>query len=157
MTDIRPDLRALIIRARKDPERWGKARGLSQAELALKAGTSQVWLRQIETGYTKSAKADTLGNICYVLGIDPVIVRLRGYEDVADAIDACIMLRENAIPDHLIDNDPHPRSAEDHIRRTPGTTEQEKNLLVDALHAIRRQEPLGQELWRRRGTGRRRG
>ena len=157
MTDIGPQLRRLIIAARKDPKRWGKPRGLSQVELAKKAGTSQVWLRQIETGYAPSASAGTLGTICYVLEINPVIVRTMGYEDVADAIDACIMLRENAIPDHLIDRPERRKTAEEHIRKTPGITEEQKRLLVDALHAIRRQEPLGRELWRRRGDKRRRG
>jgi transcriptional regulator with XRE-family HTH domain len=56
MTDIGPRLRALIIHARKDPGQWGKSKGLSQAELAAKAGTSQVWLRQIETGTQKPLK-----------------------------------------------------------------------------------------------------
>lgn len=142
MTEIGPKLRALIVHARKDPK-WGKPKGLSQQELAAKAGTSQVWLRQIETGYTNTAKADTLGNICYVLGIDPDLIRAIGYPDVADSIEASRMLTEHTLPEHS-DHEP----AELHIRGTPGLTEREKALLVDALHAIRQQEPIGQDLWR---------
>lgn len=145
MTEIGPKLRALIIHARKDPSKWGKRKGLSQAELAAKAGTSQVWLRQIETGYTQTAKADTLGNICYVLGIDPDMIRGVGYPEVADSMEASMMLQEHTLPEHS-DHE----SAERYVRGTPGLTDDQKALLVDALRMIRQQEPLGQDLWRAR-------
>lgn len=151
MTDIGADLRSLIKRARRDPERWGKPRGLSQAELAAKVGMSQVWLRQIETGYTPTAKADTLGNIMYVLDVSPDLLRTLGYGDVADAVDANIMLKENAIPDHIINNmDRRYKIAETHIKEIPGITREEKEFLIDALHELRGEEPLGHDMWRRK-------
>lgn len=151
MTEVGPELRALIVRARKDPGRWnGGTKGLSQQALAdlvtqsTGVPLSQVWLRQIETGYTGTARADTLGNILITLRIDPVLVRKIGYSDVADAMEASIMLTDNEVPDHLL------MSAEEHLRDTPGLDGRQKELLVDALREIRRQEPLGKDIWRRR-------
>jgi transcriptional regulator with XRE-family HTH domain len=152
MTDIGPDLRALIVKARKDPVRWGKPHGLSQSELAQKAGISAVWLRQIETGYTPTAKADTLGTIMYILEIRPDLLRTIGYPDVADSVEAEYMIHEDAIPDHIINNpDRRYRQAEQHLKATPGITREEREFLVQALGALRREEPLGADMWRRRG------
>lgn len=151
MTEIGSELRALIIRARKDPSRWtGKRKGLSQQELAdLVTRTtgvtlSQVWLRQIETGYTQTAKADTLANILATLRIDPLLVRKIGYGDVADSMEATIMLASNVIPARLA------ATTEQYLMETPGLTEDEKDMLVEALHEIRREEPIGRDLWRRK-------
>lgn len=138
MTEVGDGLRALLVQARRDPERWGKRHGLSQSALATRAGVSAIWLRQIETGQAQSASADTLGRICYELEIDAIIVKGIGYYDVAAAIDACVMLKEKAIPDHLIDNPPR-RSAEDHVRNTPGTTPRQRTLLLKALTDILKQ------------------
>lgn len=140
MTEVGADLRALIIRARRDPERWGKPRGLSQAELAARAGTSEVWLRQIETGQASSASADTLGCICYELGIDSLILHALGYADVAGAIDASVMLKESAIPEHLTEA-VRVISPEEHIRGTPGISARGKRRLVEVLHEIQGQQP----------------
>ena len=141
MTDVNEQLRALLIGARKDPERWGKPRGLSQAQLADKADVSAIWLRQIETGQAESASADLLGRIFYELEIDSIIVGAIGYPDVAAAIDACVMIRENAIPDHVIDNPRKMRkkSPEEHLKGTPGITAREKKLLIEAFYLIRKQ------------------
>ena len=149
MTEVRPDLRALIIRARKNPERWGKKKGLSQDEAARRAGTSQVWLRQIETGYTRTAKADTLGSIAFTLGIPSRVIRALGYQDVADAIDAAELLTE-LDPGERMPPYPQETEAETHLNLTPGLTDDEKQQLVDALRELRHLEPLGQELWRRK-------
>lgn len=146
MTEVRPDLRALIIRARKDPDRWGKKKGLSQDEAATRAGTSQVWLRQIETGYTRTAKADTLGNIAVALGIQSRIIRALGYSDVADAVDAAELLKELSPEERM----PDLMEAEQHLQTTPGLTIEEKRQLVEALRDLRHSEPIGQELWRRK-------
>lgn len=149
MSDIGPRLRALIIHARKDPGRWKKPKGLSQAELAGKVGISQIWLRQIETGYKRTARADTLGRICFVLEIEPDVIRRASfadagdghpqYEEIADAVDAALLLADN-----------HDRGAtENYLRETPGVSDAERDFLVEALRMIRREEPFGKDLWRR--------
>lgn len=138
MTEIHADLRALIVRARKDPTRWPGGKGLTQATVAAMAGTSQVYLRQIETGYTASAKAVTLGQICYVLKIKSSLLRNLGYEDVADSVEAAEILA-----------DPNAEQ-EAYVSNTPGLSDEEQRQLVDALRAIRRQEPYGREMWRRK-------
>jgi transcriptional regulator with XRE-family HTH domain len=143
MTDIGPELRALIVRARKNPVRWGKPRGLSQQELATLAGTSAVWLRQIETGYTQTATASTLGSICYTLGIKPYLIKKLGYKDIAQVVEDCTNQAKLYTPQTL--DDP-----EQHLRDTPGLTSDEKEQLIDALQEIRRQEPLGRDMWQRR-------
>jgi len=113
---------------------------------------STVWIRQIESGYKQHARASTLGNICYQLGIEAEYLRRlgSGYPDVADVVadcvEAAILLKGNAAPGH-------PQAAqEEYIRDTPGLTATEKEQLVEALRAIRKQEPLGKDLWRRRGA-----
>lgn len=156
MTEIGADLRALIIKARKDPERWGKPRGLSQTELAAKAGISPVWLRQIETGYTPTAKADTLGTIMYVLEVRPDLLRTLGYPDVAASVEAEWMLHENAIPDHVINNtNRRAQETEEYLREAPGLTRKEREFLVQALRDLRREEPLGKDMWRTGRSGKR--
>lgn len=137
-TQINDELRALLRRARKN--RWDDSPGMTQAELAARTGVSPIWIRQIETGRTLYADADTLGVLCYELGIDAIVLKVIGYSDIASAIDACVMLKEKAIPDHLIDARAR-MSAEDHIRSTPGITPHERKLLVQALHAIRSKQP----------------
>jgi transcriptional regulator with XRE-family HTH domain len=131
-------LRALIRSARKDPERWNKPRGLTQRELALMIGLSQVWVRQIECGYVQSAPAGTLASICYRLRIDVAYVRELGFTDVADAVDAMMML-DQVLP-----------TTEGHLRATPGLTDDQRELLVVAARALRREEPLGGDIWRSR-------
>lgn len=141
------DLRALIRAGRKDPSRWGKPRGLSQAEAAAKVGISQVWWRQIETGYTPTAAADTLAAMCDMLDIDQRLIRGLGYPDVADAMDAIEIRRSNSIPARMVDAG----SAEDHIRSTPGLDKREADTLVNVLRAMRgREEPFGKDMWRAR-------
>jgi transcriptional regulator with XRE-family HTH domain len=149
MTEVRPDLRALIIRARKDPTRWGKKKGLSQDEAASKAGTSQVWLRQIETGYTRTAKADTLGSISLALGVPSRVIRSLGYHDVADSMDAAELLTELS-PEERMPVPAQEDEAEQHLNVTPGLTDDEKQQLVAALRDIRHLEPLGRDIWRKK-------
>lgn len=144
MTDITgrrgARLRALIRAARRDPERWDKPKGLTQRELALMIGRSQVWVRQIESGYVPSAPADTLASICYRLRIDVAYVRELGFTDVADAVDAMTMLDQvHVLP-----------TTEDHLRATPGLTDDQREQLVIAARDLRREEPLGQDIWRGR-------
>lgn len=86
MTIIRNDLRGVIKRTRKNPIIWDNPRGLTQRELADMTGTSQVWIRQIESGYKDSASPNTLGVICYKLGVKPSWLREREYRDVADIV-----------------------------------------------------------------------
>ena len=152
MTAIGDDLRAVIKRARTNPVRWGRPQGLRQEDLASMTNVSTIWIRQIESGYKQRARASTIGNICYQLGIEAEYLRSlgHGYPDVADVVadcvEAAILLGENATPDH-------PQAAqENYIRDTPGLTEDEKEQLVEALRVIRREEPIGKDLWRRRGA-----
>lgn len=149
MTAIGDDLRAVIKRARTNPVRWNRPLGLRQEDLAAMTNVSTVWIRQIESGYKQKARASTLGSICYALGIDADYLRHLGYPDVADVVadcvDAAILLGENT------PTQPQ-ESAEDYIRDTPGLNDTEKQQLVDALRTIRRQEPIGKDLWRRRGA-----
>jgi hypothetical protein len=141
MTEINDYLRSLLRAARRDPGRWkGRPRGLSQPELAGRIpGVTAIWLRQIETGTGSgtSADADTLGRICYELEIDSDLLRGIGYPDVAAAVDAYVMLKENAIPDHLLDNPPS-RSAEEYLKGTPGMTAKKRKLLIEAFRQIER-------------------
>lgn len=152
--ELGSDLRNLIRRYRTDRERWGKPHGLSQREAALRIGKSQVWWRQIETGYVPTAPAVTLADMCDMLGIDTELIRALAYVDVADAMDAIAMARSNEIPDHLVDDPMSPvRDPFDHIKATPGVSEQEVELLLDTLRQLRgRVEPLGRDIWRRGKT-----
>lgn len=148
-------IRNLIIRHRRDPQRWGKKHGLTQREAADAVGISVVWWRQIETGYTPSAGITTLADMCDFLGIDPTLLRALGYGQVADAMDAIVMMRENAIPDHVIDESrSRPRHAEAHLRATPGLEKDEADTLVSVYRALRdghgkRGDFVGKEIWRR--------
>lgn len=163
MTDITGlrgrHLRTLIKSARKDGKRWageGFPRGLSQKEVANRIGKSQIWVRQIESAYVDSAPATTIASMCYALGIDSVLVRAIGFPDVADAIDAIVMMRESEIPDYVLEA-PRLPTWEEHLRATPDLTEAQKELLVDAVRQMGRMEPLGQEIWTRRSARRRKG
>lgn len=150
---IGEDLCAVIKRARTNPVRWGNPKGLRQEDLAkLAGGVSTVYLRQIESGYRHQASASVLGNICYALGIDAEYLRKLpgGYDDVADVVADCvaatILLGEKS-PERQ-----PPGADEDYIRKFPGLTDAEKEQLAEALRGIRKQEPLGKDLWRRHGT-----
>ena len=152
MTVIGEDLCAVIKRARRNPVRWGKPKGLRQEDLAKMAGgISTVYVRQIESGYRHEASAAVLGSICYALGIDPEYLRrLPGrYDDVADVVADCV-----AASTLLGEKSPGqpPGADEDYIRKFPGLTDAEKDQLTEALREIRKQEPLGKDLWRRRGA-----
>jgi transcriptional regulator with XRE-family HTH domain len=117
----------------------------------MAGGVSTVYLRQIESGYRRQASASILGSICYALGIAPEYLRgLPGeYNDIADVVADCvaadILLRQKS------PGQP-PGADEGYIRNFPGLTDAEKDQLAEALHGIRRQEPLGKDLWRRRGA-----
>lgn len=160
MTEIRDDLRAVMKRARTNPVRWGRPQGLRQEDLAGMTNVSTVWIRQIESGYKQRARAATIGSICYALGIDAEYLRNLGYPDVADVVadcvDAAILLGEKTTvggiepPFTLVRPVEQPLGTEDYIRDAPGLTETEKEQLVEALRGIRRAEPLGKDLWRRR-------
>jgi transcriptional regulator with XRE-family HTH domain len=145
VTEVKPDLQDVLVRARTNPVRWGKPKGLTQQELAKRTGVSAVWIRAIEAGRRPATPA-TLGNICFALGIEPRWLRDNGYSEVADVVADCesaaILLAEN------------PDTAEDHLRVTPGLSEDQKEQLVVAFHEIRkRSEPLGNDIWRRRRVG----
>lgn len=146
MTAIGEDLRAIIRRARTNPVRWGRPQGLRQADLAGMTNVSTVWIRQIESGYKHQARASTLGNICYALGIEARYLRDNGYPDIADVVADCI---EAAIL--LADGQrPSPDSKDEaYIRDAPGLTYEEKEQLVETLRDLRKTEPLGKDLWRR--------
>jgi transcriptional regulator with XRE-family HTH domain len=154
VTVIGEDLRAVIYRARTNPVRWGRSRGLRQQDLAELTSVSTVYIRQIESGYRQHARASTLGNICYTLGMDAEFLRDLGYPDiadiVADCVDAAVLLGQEAVSE-----DP-PETAEEYLRDTPGLSDVEKEQLIEALNGIRKtddiREPLGRDLWRHRGV-----
>lgn len=142
MVEVRADLQDVLYRARTNPVRWGKPKGLTQQELHKKTGVSAVWIRAIESGRREPSVA-TLGNLCYALGIEPRWLRDNGYLEVADVVADCVSA---AI---LLEEDPD--TAEDHLRGTPGLSEDQKEQLVEAMHDIKkRAEPLGNDIWRRR-------
>lgn len=149
MTTIGDDLRAVMKRARTNPVRWGRPLGLRQEDLAAMTNLSTVTIRQLESGYKKTAPASTLGNICYALGMDARYLRDLGYPDVADVVadcvEAAILLGQNEASEPL-------GTAEIYLRDTPGLSDDEKDQLVEALRGLRREEPLGKDLWRRRGA-----
>ena len=154
--EIGSDLRNLILRYRRDHTRWpGTKKGLSQAEAAERANISTAWWRQIENGYVDSAGAVTLADMCNVLGIEVEIIRMLGYVQIADAMDASVIEAHESIPDHIIDSKARLRrldpSPEAHIKATPGLDDTTIELLLDTLHQVRRRgEPLGADIWRRR-------
>lgn len=142
MTEVKADLQDVLVRARTNPVRWGKPKGLTQQELAVKTGVSAVWIRAIEAGRRPATPA-TLGNICFALGIEPRWLQEHGYAEVADVVADCVsaalLLEEN------------PDTADEHLRRTPGLSEDQREQLVDFHHEIKkRAEPLGNDIWRRR-------
>lgn len=145
------DLRRVIKSARKDSARWGKRGGLTQVEAADKAGISQAWWRQIETGYTDKADPSTIGDMCEMLSISSAQVRGLGEWVVADAMEGIEMVRTDTIPDRVIDNSASQRETEDHIRATPGLAKKEADALIELLRMSRgREEPLGADIWHRR-------
>lgn len=150
-------LRALIVSARKDPGRWpGFPKGLTQAQLAQRAGISQVYLRQIENAHGSAAtsvSASTLAALCAECSVDPVLIRALGFADVADQMDAAMMLKTNEIPDEVINDAP---GTEEYLRATPGLTPEQAELLVDVVRQLGRTEPLGTEIWTRRSARKRR-
>lgn len=142
MTEVRGDLQDVLYRARTNTVRWGKPKGLTQQELSEKTGVSAVWIRAIEAG-RRSPSVGTLGNLCFALGIDPHWLRGHGYTEVADVVADCVSAST------LLEEDPD--TDEDHLRRTPGLSEDQKVQLVEALHDIKkRSEPLGNDIWRRK-------
>ena len=85
--EIGNDLRRVIHAARTAPERWPGGR-MTQEEAARRIGKSPVWYRKIENGGTVTASVTTVCDICQVLGIDPSILKILGYHDLADELDA---------------------------------------------------------------------
>lgn len=150
MTIINDDLRAVIKRARTNPVRWGRPDGLRQEDLAAMMKRSTVWVRQIESGYRQKASANVLGSMCYQLGIDADYLRDLGYPDiadiVADCVDAAILLRDTQTNRRPLD------TAEGQIKAMPELSEHEKEALVATLRGMRKAEPIGKDLWRRRGA-----
>jgi transcriptional regulator with XRE-family HTH domain len=104
VTAIKEDLRGEMKRERLHPIKWGSPRGLTQEKLAVEADkiwrartptppqanrklvVSHVWVRQIESGYKDRASANTLGLLCYTLGVRVGWLRERGYDDIADIV-----------------------------------------------------------------------
>jgi hypothetical protein len=107
-----------------------------------------VWLRQIETGYTHTASPEVLAGISLALDFQPAQLRDMGYDDVADAME----LQANITPQHLtgLDVQDDERAIEKHIREIPALSSAEQDILVDTFREIRRLEPLGRDMWRRR-------
>ena len=89
--EVGSDLRRIFWRARKDKDRF-PPRGLTQEDVARKIGKSQVWYRQIESGYVESAGLDTVSDIAEVLGIDVSVLDALGYSDVAEELRARVTL-----------------------------------------------------------------
>jgi hypothetical protein len=69
-------------------------------------------------------------------------LRDNGYTEVADVVADCVSATI------LLDEDPD--TAEEHLMRTPGLSEDQKEQLVEKLRDIKRPEPLGGDIWRRR-------
>lgn len=145
--EIDSDLRSIILRYRRDPERWaGHPKGLTQAEAAKRAHISTAWWRQIETGYAPSAGTVVLADMCNVLGVEEWIVRELGYVQIADAMNALALSVDAVIPDHMLDpNSKRPpakslASPEAHIRATPGLDDTQIDLLLQLLEQIRKPE-----------------
>lgn len=151
---VGPELRDAIKAAREDTKRWGTGKKLTQAEAALRIGKSQVWWRQIETGYTRNADPATVATMCEMLGISPAMVRGLGEPLIADIMEGFEMVREDAIPDRVINARARREDTEDHIRRVPGLDMKEADTLIQILRTVRgHEEPFGKDLWRRRKSG----
>ena len=142
MTEVRPDLRDVLYRARINPVRWGKPKGLTQQELAEKTGVSAVWIRAIEGGRRTPSTA-TLGNLCFALGIEPLWLRDNGYPEVADVVTDCISAAALLNGNH--------DGAEAYLRDTPDLSDEQKEQLVEAFRNIQKHsKPFGNDIWRRR-------
>ena len=139
--EIGSDLRHLILRYRRDPDRWpGTKTGLSQDQAAERARISAAWWRQIENGYADSAGAITLADMCNVLGIETGLIRTLGYTEIADAMDASYIEQHELIPDSMQEHGFH-GTPEAHIKATPGLDENTISLLLDALQQVRKAHP----------------
>jgi transcriptional regulator with XRE-family HTH domain len=150
-TDLGESLPALIRKRRRDAQLWGKRRGLTQAEAAARVDISPVWWRQIETRYTSSADPATIASMCASLHISPAEIRECAYrEEDAHVRYGYLAIADMLETDQVWQVDGQPPGTEEAIRAAPGLKPEEADLLIDALHQIRRHgEPLGRDIWRR--------
>lgn len=119
-TKISRDLRSLIRLGRTDVAK------LSQQAAADLADISEVWWRQIETGRTTVATADTLARMSYVVGVTPRQLRKIKEYHVADLVE----LRNDMLGQ---DTDP----MEDHLMATPDLTDEQRVALITLAKVLR--------------------
>lgn len=159
MPQLGDDLRGEMRRLRRHPLKWGNPRGLTHQQLADLATNqaqqmfpesgvtvSAIWVRQVESGI-KGASDNTVGLLCYTLGIPVRWLRARGYDDIADVV------AEWAAPgvtSHDDTDEPVTATEKDYLRNAPDLTGEEAEQLIETLRDMRRQEPFGKNLWRRR-------
>jgi transcriptional regulator with XRE-family HTH domain len=102
---------------------------ITQRGAALAAGLSEIWWRQIESGHTDYATADTLARMCYVVGVTPDQLRDIGHGHVAELVE----LRLGVLgPDRPGDD------MEAHLMRTPGLTDEQRVALVTMAQVFRK-------------------
>ena len=104
---IGEDLRQFFRVARTNRARWG--RKLTQDEAAEGADVSTVTYRNLETGQSKSARVETIVDICEYLGIDADTLEDRGYLTVADELRMRLALGNKMVVDlnKLTELSPH--------------------------------------------------
>jgi transcriptional regulator with XRE-family HTH domain len=119
--EITRKLRQLIRLMRTDQAH------LTQRGAALAAGLSEIWWRQIESGHTDYATADTIARMCYAVGVTPDQLREIGQGHVAELVE----LRLGVL------GSDRPADMEAHLMQTPGLTDQQRMALVTMAQAIR--------------------
>lgn len=112
-------LRQLIRVMRTDHAR------MTQKEAALAAGLSEIWWRQIESGHTDYATAETLARMAYTVGVPPARLRAVRQGHVADLVE----LRLGVLPEA--------DGMEAHLMKTPGLTDEQRVALVTLAKVIR--------------------
>lgn len=148
--EVGTDLRKLFWRTRKDKRRW-PPKGLTQQQVAEKIGKSQVWYRQIENGYAQVAALDTIADICEFLDIDALTLDALGYNDVAEEVR---VRGETAGHEARVTEETY---QEDNMMIAVPVRDIEHKLSRDERRAFAiilrklggRDEPLGNEVWRR--------
>jgi hypothetical protein len=140
--EVSDRLRRILRSYRTSPTLWaGKPRGITQAAAAKLAGISEVWWRQVELGYGPGqyVTPNTLVAMCNAVRIESFVLRGLGYLEVADMMEG-------------VTAGGHDGHTESHIRATPGLSDEEIDVLLQALkaaRAMRNTEPLGRDGWRR--------
>jgi transcriptional regulator with XRE-family HTH domain len=138
--EVGSDLRRLFWRARKDKERW-PPKGLTQEQVAVKIGRSQVWYRSIENGYQPTASLDTITDICELFTIEPLTLDALGYHDVAEELRARAGVPRREEEPGVIEVDP---------KELGRLSKEEQQAFLLLLRKLRgREEPFGRDVWRR--------